>query len=112
MKTTALIALLTTSLTLTACDKSTTAPEEQPQFTASVESLEQVNPAPEWFKDAKFGIYFHWGVYATPAFYSEWYPRNMYQDDRPEYAHHVKTYGHPDDWPYHNFITGAEDKNG
>ncbi|HEY7886506.1 MAG TPA: alpha-L-fucosidase [Cellvibrionaceae bacterium] len=113
MKTTALIALLTSSLALTACDKPSTAPEEeQAQFTANVESLEQVNPAPEWFKDAKFGIYFHWGVYATPAFYSEWYPRNMYQDDRPEYEHHVETYGHPDDWPYHYFITGAEDKNG
>jgi alpha-L-fucosidase len=40
----------------------------QPDF----ESLEKYNPVPEWFKDAKFGIYFHWGVYSVPAFANEW----------------------------------------
>lgn len=101
------------AFTLSACEQP--APQQQaqaPTYTNSWESLEQVEPVPEWFKDAKFGIYFHWGAYATPAFYSEWYPRNMYQDDRPEYKHHLETYGHPDQWPYHYFITGAEDKNG
>ena len=34
--------------------------------------------APEWYKDAKFGIFIHWGVYSVPAFGSEWYPREMY----------------------------------
>ncbi len=33
---------------------------------------------PQWYKDAKFGIFIHWGVYSVPAADSEWYPRNMY----------------------------------
>lgn len=33
---------------------------------------------PKWYRDAKFGIFIHWGVYSVPAFSSEWYPRNMY----------------------------------
>ena len=39
---------------------------------------------PEWFKDAKFGIFIHWGVYSVPAFGSEWYPRNMYDTTSTE----------------------------
>ena len=34
---------------------------------------------PQWYKDAKFGIFIHWGVYSVPAYGNEWYPRNMYQ---------------------------------
>ena len=33
--------------------------------------------APEWFRDAKFGIFIHWGVYSVAGFGSEWYSRNM-----------------------------------
>ena len=82
--------------------------EFQPNFT----SLEKVNPVPEWFKDAKFGIYFHWGVYTVPAFGNEWYPRNMYIKGSPENKHHIETYGDPSDWPYYYFLTGAKDKKG
>jgi carboxylesterase type B/alpha-L-fucosidase len=82
------------------------------RFEASFESLENASPAPEWFKDAKFGIYFHWGVYSVPAFANEWYPRNIYLKGSAENIHHVKTYGQPVDWPYSNFITGAKDKQG
>ena len=82
------------------------------KFTADWASLEQVNPVPEWFKDAKFGIYFHWGVYSVPAFGNEWYPRNMYIDGRAENLHHIENYGQPEEWPYHYFITGAEDRQG
>lgn len=35
---------------------------------------------PEWFQDAKFGIFIHWGVYAEPALSNEWLPREMYED--------------------------------
>jgi alpha-L-fucosidase len=34
---------------------------------------------PQWYKDAKFGIFIHWGVYSVPAAENEWYPRNVYQ---------------------------------
>ncbi len=33
---------------------------------------------PDWFQDAKFGIFLHWGVYSVPAFANEWYSRNIY----------------------------------
>ena len=33
---------------------------------------------PDWYRDAKFGMFIHWGVYSVPAFGSEWYSRNMY----------------------------------
>jgi alpha-L-fucosidase len=49
--------------------------------------------APEWFRDAKFGIFIHWGIYSVAGFGSEWYSRNMYQQDTPDFAHHVATYG-------------------
>src|SRR5262245_37982359 len=48
------------------------------------DSLQKYEP-PEWYKDAKFGIFIHWGVYSVPAFGNEWYPRNMYKPDEPEY---------------------------
>jgi alpha-L-fucosidase len=80
----------------------------QPDF----ESLEKYNPVPEWFKDAKFGIYFHWGVYSVPAFANEWYPRKMYIKGSAENKHHTEIYGDITEWPYNNFITGAKDKQG
>ena len=40
---------------------------------------------PEWYKQAKFGIFIHWGVYSVPAFANEWYPRNMYIRGTKEY---------------------------
>lgn len=72
------------------------------------ESLRQHTPAPEWFRDAKYGIYFHWGVYSVPAYGNEWYPRHMH-DVRGERAHHVykhhkETYGEPSEYPYDKFV--------
>lgn len=71
--------------------------------------------APEWFQDAKFGIYFHWGVFSVPAYGNEWYPRNMYNKagNSGEYRNHLANYGDPfGDWQYHNFILGKNDKKG
>ncbi|AQZ63370.1 Alpha-L-fucosidase [[Actinomadura] parvosata subsp. kistnae] len=75
-------------------------------------SVDQHPPAPEWFQDAKFGIYFHWGVFSVPAFANEWYPRNMYFSGSAENNHHRDVYGDPSTWPYHNFINGARDRAG
>jgi alpha-L-fucosidase len=44
-------------------------------YKATWASVDAHNPAPEWFQDAKFGIYFHWGIFSVPAHYNEWYPR-------------------------------------
>jgi len=73
-------------------------------FEPTWESVKQHPSAPEWFRDAKFGIYFHWGVYCVPAFGSEWYPRNMHIKTNPEYKHHVETYGEPSEFGYHDFV--------
>ncbi|NMH88386.1 alpha-L-fucosidase [Flavivirga algicola] len=66
---------------------------------------------PEWFKDAKFGIYAHLGVYCVPAFEGEWYPRLMYQKDHKVQKHHIKTYGSLGKFNYHDFIPKFKLKN-
>ena len=60
--------------------------------------------APEWYRNAKFGIFIHWGVYSVPAFGSEWYSRNMYVQGSTEYEHHRKTYGNHTEFGYKDFI--------
>jgi len=59
---------------------------------------------PDWYKRAKFGIFIHWGVFSVPAFGNEWYPRNMYIKDSPEYNHHIETYGKHTEFGYKDFI--------
>ncbi|MGW5714955.1 alpha-L-fucosidase [Amycolatopsis sp. NPDC003865] len=81
-------------------------------YTPTWSSVDQHPPAAEWFQDAKFGIYFHWGVFSVPAFGNEWYPRNMYVSGSSENNHHKAVYGDPSAWPYHNFVNGARDKAG
>ncbi len=73
------------------------------RYEPSWESLKQYT-VPDWYVNAKFGIFIHWGVYAVPAFGNEWYPRNMYLPDRPEFAHHVATYGPQSQFGYKDFI--------
>jgi alpha-L-fucosidase len=80
------------------------ATEGPSSYTPTWPSVDQHPPAPDWFQDAKFGIYFHWGVFSVPAFANEWYPRNMYFAGSNENRHHVDTYGDPSVWPYHNFL--------
>lgn len=80
------------------------AQKSQKEFEPNWESLSKHREAPDWFRDAKLGIYFHWGVYSVPAFGSEWYPRNMHFKQNREYKHHVEKYGHPSEFGYHDFV--------
>lgn len=73
------------------------------KFKDTWESLSQYE-VPKWYRDAKFGIFIHWGVYSVPAFGNEWYSRNMYIQGSPEYEHHIKTYGNHKDFGYKDFI--------
>ena len=75
----------------------------QGPFSADWESLQKYE-TPEWYKDAKFGIFIHWGLYSVPAFGNEWYPRNMYTEGSREYKHHLATYGPQDKFGYKDFI--------
>jgi alpha-L-fucosidase len=59
---------------------------------------------PEWYQDAKFGIFIHWGLYSVPAFDSEWYPRNMYLQGTEDFTHHVATYGPQSKFGYKDFV--------
>ena len=76
----------------------------QGPFQPEWESLKKHDEAPDWFRNAKIGIYFHWGVYSVPAFGSEWYPRNMHRKGSGVNKHHIKTYGDPSEYGYHEFV--------
>lgn len=76
---------------------------EQGRYKDNWDSLNEYQ-IPAWYKDLKFGIFIHWGVYSVPAFGSEWYSRNMYIQGSPEYEHHIKTYGKHKDFGYKDFI--------
>ncbi len=70
----------------------------QKEFQASFESLRQYQ-CPDWFKDAKFGIWSHWGPQSVPMF-GDWYARNMYIQGSPQYLYHLRHYGHPSQFGY------------
>src|ERR1700689_788503 len=73
------------------------------RFRPDWNSLSQYQ-VPNWYRDAKFGIFIHWGVYSVPAFGSEWYPRQMYLVGSDEYKHHIETYGLQSKFGYKDFI--------
>jgi alpha-L-fucosidase len=73
------------------------------QFRADWNSLSQYQ-VPDWYRDAKFGIFIHWGVYSVPAFGSEWYPRQMYTAGSKENQHQVSLYGPLTKFGYKDFI--------
>ena len=75
----------------------------QGPFRPDWESLQKYE-VPEWYKDAKLGIFIHWGVYSVPAFGSEWYPRDMYREGSDVFKHHVATYGPQDKFGYKDFV--------
>ena len=76
---------------------------QQGPFRADWQSL-QTYQVPEWYRDAKFGIFIHWGVYSVPAFGSEWYPRDMYRPGSEEFQHHSYTFGPVHEFGYKDFI--------
>jgi alpha-L-fucosidase len=75
----------------------------QERYQANWSSLKKYS-IPDWFRDAKFGIFIHWGVYSVPGFGSEWYPRDMYKRNSPEFQHHIETWGTQNKFGYKDFI--------
>jgi len=59
---------------------------------------------PQWFRDAKFGIYMHWGIYSVPAHGSEWYVRYMYGGNAGIMQWHTQHYGPPTKFGYKDFL--------
>lgn len=71
-------------------------------FAARGTSL-QAYSAPEWYRDAKFGMWAHWGPQSAPEM-GDWYARNMYIQGSHQYEYHLKTYGHPSKFGYKDVI--------
>ena len=63
-------------------------------FQPTWESLVQNYRFPDWYRDAKFGIWAHWSAQCVPE-QGDWYARRMYLQGEKDYDYHVKTYGHP-----------------
>jgi len=90
--------------TTTQISQSNTVPKEKTdKYVEDWSSLGKHAESPEWFKKAKLGIYFHWGLYSVPAYKTEWYPRWMHFKDHDVYKHHLATYGEPSEFGYHDF---------
>jgi alpha-L-fucosidase len=71
-------------------------------FQPDMQSL-QGYTCPDWFRDAKFGIWAHWGPQAVPE-EGDWYARKMYEEGSPVYASHLAKYGHPSEHGYKDII--------
>lgn len=71
-------------------------------FNGTRESLRQWR-VPDWFRDAKFGIWAHWGPQSGVEC-GDWYARNMYIQGQRQYDHHVRTYGHPTKVGYKDLV--------
>lgn len=72
-------------------------------YSATWDSLQRYE-VPLWYRDAKFGVFLHWGVFSVPAFRNEWYSRHMYLQGTAEFEHHRETYGSQEDFGYKDFI--------
>ncbi|MHC4480029.1 MAG: alpha-L-fucosidase [Planctomycetota bacterium] len=72
------------------------------QFEPTWESLRQYE-CPDWFRDAKFGIWAHWGPQSVPM-YGDWYARNMYIEGHDQYRYHWRVYGHPSKFGYRDIV--------
>lgn len=70
-------------------------------YEASWQSIAAHYRTPEWFMDAKFGIFIHWGVYSVPAAGSEWYPKHMYNGLQKA---HRDRWGRQSQFGYKDFI--------
>ncbi|PTX94889.1 alpha-L-fucosidase [Spartobacteria bacterium LR76] len=72
------------------------------KFQPTWESLSQYQ-CPEWFRDAKFGIWAHWGPQCQPA-EGDWYARHMYVQGHGQYKAHLAKYGHPSEFGFKDVI--------
>ncbi len=78
--------------------------EDQPgapagPFQPTWESLTAGYHCPEWYRDAKFGIWAHWSAQCVPEA-GDWYARHMYIQGHWQYDYHVKLYGHPSEFGF------------
>jgi alpha-L-fucosidase len=73
-----------------------------PLFTPDLDSLATYR-APDWFRDAKLGIWACWGPESVPEM-GDWYARKMYVQGDPSYQQHLEAYGHPSKSGYKDIV--------
>ena len=95
MKTTGKFAILMLGLFATAAQAQT--------FEPTWQSLSENYQTPEWFADAKLGIWAHWGLQCVPEA-GDWYAREMYMQHKDKYRKHCERYGHPSEFGMIDFI--------
>lgn len=101
-------AMLTSSITLYADEETQPTAPAKPTFEPNAQSLKQYT-VPQWYNDAKLGIYFHWAPFSVPAYQTEWYPKWMY-NSKPNKKwgdlkrHHETTWGPLNTFGYKDFI--------
>ncbi len=79
-----------------------TPPVPSGPFAADWKSIEKNYRVPVWFRDGKFGIFIHWGLYSVPAYHNEWYQKYMYGNGRIR-DWHIKNFGPLDQFGYIKF---------
>src|SRR5512141_2254344 len=87
----AMILALAFTSAASGADKPKLPPVADGPFKPEWDSLKQYQ-CPEWFRDAKFGIWAHWGAQCQPEM-GDWYARNMYVPSHNDYKFHVQNYG-------------------
>lgn len=77
-------------------------PMAKGKFEPTWESLKHYE-VPEWFRNAKFGIWAHWGPQCVEGS-GDWMARSMYMEGSREYKHHVENYGHPSEFGFKDIL--------
>ncbi|HWV66998.1 alpha-L-fucosidase [Chitinophaga sp.] len=78
-------------------------------FQPTWDSLGQYQ-VPDWFRDAKFGIWAHWGPQCQPE-HGDWYARGMYEEGSGHYKYHLQKYGHPSKFGFKDVINEWKAEN-
>ena len=87
----------------------TAEPMQTGKFEPTWKSLEQYQ-TPEWFRDAKFGIWAHWGAQCEPE-QGDWYARNMYFENERQGKYHREKYGPPSKFGFKDVINEWKAEN-
>ena len=72
-------------------------------FMPTFESLTAYKSAPDWFRDAKFGMWAHWGPQCVPE-QGDWYAQNMYIETHAVHKFHIEHYGHPSKFGFKDIL--------
>jgi len=102
MKTQIVLGVVALAGACVAADEKLKLPVADGPFKDTAESLAAYK-CPDWFRDAKFGIWAHWGPQAVPM-EGDWYARQMYESSNPKFKYHQENYGHPSVFGYKDII--------